>query len=90
MSNLHPGVDYIPAGVEPGTGDSNLRWSRGNTPLPINNSFSVTIIHNPEPEPIEIVEVQVECEERENCFLPRSVYTITIVDPLSELNLGRV
>ena len=40
----------------------------------------VTIIDDNIPEPVEVIEVQVRCEAEENCYSPRSFYTITIVD----------
>ena len=75
-------VDYIPIGNRLGSGKSNLRFSISNI-LP-RNPFTVAIRNNPEPEPVETVEVQVECEDRENCYLPRKTYFITIVDPQGE------
>ena len=72
--------DFVFAGVRPGEGVSNLRFKK-NSDTP-NNPFTVTIINNSESEPVETVEVRVVCEE--NCYLPRTIYTITIVDPASE------
>ena len=42
--------------------------------------FVVTILDDDVPEPVEFVEVQVVCAADENCYSPRSFYTITIVD----------
>ena len=77
FSSTFAGKDYVFAGVRPGVDrESNLRFKKSNdTP---NNPFTVTIMNNPELEPVKTVEVHVECEE--NCYLPRTVYTITIID----------
>ena len=65
-------------GVRPGGGNSNLRFRRDrNTP---NSPFMMTILDDDVPEPVEVIQVQVMCEDEENCYCPRSFYTITIID----------
>ncbi len=74
------GKDYGSTGLLPGTlgNSSKLEWRAGNsTP---NNQFIVSIIDDDIPEPVEVLEIFVECEANENCYLPRQRYTITIVD----------
>ena len=73
------GSDYTAAGVNPDSGgNSNLRYRRDRTtPL---NPFTVDILDDDVPEPVEVVQVQLRCEDGENCYSPRSVYTMTIVD----------
>ena len=81
LYNQTIGHDYIPAGVRPDSGNSsNLRWSGNNTSP--DEEFSVNIIVDDIPEPVEVFEVVLECEM--NCFLPQEVYTITIIDNLGE------
>ncbi len=38
------------------------------------------IIDDDIPEPVEVLEIVVECEDNGNCYLPRRSYTITIID----------
>lgn len=71
-------MDYITAGTRPGQGNSNLRW-RANAQTP-NDQMRVTILDDNVPEPAEVIEVIVECDGNENCFIPQRMYTITIVD----------
>ena len=40
----------------------------------------VTILDDETPEPVEVIQVQLRCENEENCYSPRSFYTITIID----------
>ncbi len=55
-----------------------MRWRRRNSAP--NNRFIVPIIDDEIPEPIEKLEIFVECDASENCYLPRQSYTITIID----------
>ena len=73
------GNDYTAAGVRPDSGvNSNLRFKRDrNTPI---RAFTVTILDDDTPEPVEVIQVQVRCEVERNCYSPRSFYTITIID----------
>ena len=75
---LNAGEDYISTGLRPRIGNSNLRWAAGNT-FP-NRRFIVPIIDDDIPEPIEKLEVLIECDGNHNCFIPQRSYTITIVD----------
>ncbi|XP_064397880.1 uncharacterized protein LOC135344578 [Halichondria panicea] len=72
------GEDCTLTGVRPGSGNSNMRWRRRNS-APVNR-FIVPIIDDDIPEPIEKLEIFVECDASENCYLPRQSYTITIID----------
>lgn len=58
--------------------ESNVRWGAGNT-LPI-RCFVVPIVDDDVPEGTEMLEVWVECDYNQNCYLPRTKYTITILD----------
>ena len=58
--------------------NSNLRW-RANRPDP-NRAFMVEILDDDVPEPVEYLEVVLTCDGSENCYIPRSVYRITIID----------
>ena len=80
MGFIHAGMDYVATGVRPDSGaNSNLRFrSTRNTP---NNAFIVMIMDDDTPEPIEVIDVFLECEAVENCYAPQDRYTITIVDP---------
>ena len=73
------GSDYTAVGVNPDSGgNSNLRYRRDrDTP---NIPFTVDILGDNVPEPVEVVQVQLRCEDGENCYSPRSFYTITIID----------
>ncbi len=31
-------------------------------------------------EEVEVLEIVVDCEDNGNCYLPRQIYTITIID----------
>ena len=75
---LLAGADYNSTGLHPGKGKSNLIWKR-HTSAPI-AQFIVPIIDDDIPEPIEVLEIFVECEKNRNCYLPRQRYTITIID----------
>ncbi len=55
--------------------NSNLEWRIGNS-LPTVR-FIVPIIDDDIPEEVEVLEIEVECG---NCYLPRQIYTITIID----------
>lgn len=57
---------------------SNLRFS-SNQNLPDRN-FTVEILNDDVAEPVEYLEVRLACDGNENCYFPRSSYTITIVD----------
>ncbi len=59
------------------TGDSNLRWRAGNSAP--NNRFIVPIIDDDIPEPVEVLEIVVECEDKGNCYLPCTTSTYTII-----------
>ncbi len=72
------GSDYNTAGVIPGSGNSNLRY-RTNRPTP-NQPFVVQILDDDILEPVEVIDVILECEAVENCYAPQRMYTITIVD----------
>ena len=75
------GHDYTPAGCEPDSGNSsNLRWSGSNTSP--DEEFLVNITVDDFPEPVEVIEVVLECEM--NCFILQEIYTITIIDDLGE------
>ncbi len=72
------GSDYNIAGVIPGSGSSNLRYSStSNIP---NNAFTVQILDDDILEAVEVIDVFLECAARENCYVPQNRYTITIVD----------
>ncbi|XP_064387511.1 uncharacterized protein LOC135335851 isoform X2 [Halichondria panicea] len=60
------------------TQNGNLRWRAGDTLLHV--PYVVTILDDDTPEPVEVVEVIVQCVAGENCYLPRTRYTITIID----------
>ena len=75
---LITGEDYHLTGFCRGTGNSNLEWRPGNSAP--NVRFIVPIIDDDIPEPVEVLEIVVECEDNENCYLPRRTYTITIID----------
>ncbi len=75
---LLAGEDYNSTGLLRGSGNSNLEWRTGNS-VP-NVRFIVPIIDDDIPEPVEVLEIVVECENNGNCYLPRQVYTITIID----------
>ena len=71
------GSDYMANNIAPGA-DSNLRWkTRRAVP---NIEFTIKILDDNEPEPVEYLEVVLTCDGNENCYIPRSVYRITIVD----------
>ncbi len=57
---------------------NNLEWRPGNS-VPFNR-FLVPIIDDDIPEPVEVLEIVVKCEDKGNCYLPRQTYTITIID----------
>ncbi len=59
-------------------GNSNLEWRIGNS-VP-NVRFIVPIIDDNIPEEVEVLEIVVDCEDNGNCYLPRQIYTITIID----------
>lgn len=71
------GSDYIAVNPAPGV-ISNLRF-RANRLTP-NVPFDVQIINDDVPEPIEYLEVVITCDGNENCYIPQSVHTITIID----------
>ncbi len=85
MSSMHAGSDYTAPPLRNNGGryrNGNLRWRVGSiTP---NNPYVVTILDDDIPEPVEVVEVIVQCVARENCYLPRARYTITIIDDQGE------
>ncbi|XP_064386944.1 uncharacterized protein LOC135335380 isoform X3 [Halichondria panicea] len=72
------GEDYNSTGLFRGTGNNNLEWRIGNSAP--NVLFIVPIIDDDIPEPVEVLEIVVECEDNGNCYLPRRSYTITIID----------
>ncbi|XP_064385904.1 uncharacterized protein LOC135334578 isoform X3 [Halichondria panicea] len=72
------GKDFNSTGLFRGTGNSNLEWRIGNSAP--NVQFIVPIIDDDIPEPVEVLEIVVECEDYGNCYLPRRSYTITIID----------
>ncbi len=74
----HAGKDFNSTGLFRGTGNSNLEWRIGNSAP--NVQFIVPIIDDDIPEPVEVLEIVVECEDYGNCYLPRRSYTITIID----------
>ncbi len=85
MISMHAGSDYLPPVRMYNDGPDqfgNLRWRAGNT-FP-NRPFMVRIVNDDIPEPVEVMEVIVQCIATENCYLPRSVYTITIIDDEGE------
>lgn len=84
--HIYAGSDYLTAGIRPGQGDSNLRW-RANRVEP-NDNMTITIINDTVPEAVEMLEVVVECDSNENCYLPRESYTITIVDDECEFSIN--
>ena len=71
------GSDYTANDPAPGA-NSNLRW-RANRPDP-NREFTVVILDDNVPEPVEYLEVVLTCDGNENCYIPQSVYRITIID----------
>ena len=71
------GSDYTANDPVPGA-NSNLRW-RANRPDP-NREFTVDILDDNTPEPVEYLEVVLTCDGNENCYIPQSVYRITIID----------
>ena len=59
MSILISGMDYTTSGLRPGQGISNLRFAAiRDTP---NNPFTVEIINDDEPEPLEVIDIFLEC-----------------------------
>ncbi|XP_064385961.1 uncharacterized protein LOC135334617 isoform X2 [Halichondria panicea] len=73
------GEDYKSTDLLRGTDNSAiLEWRPGNS-VP-NVRFIVPIIDDDIPEPVEVLEIVVECEDNGNCYLPRRSYTITIID----------
>ncbi len=76
---LLAGEDYKSTDLLRGTDNSAiLEWRPGNS-VP-NVRFIVPIIDDDIPEPVEVLEIVVECEDNGNCYLPRRSYTITIID----------
>ena len=71
------GYDYTANDPAP-EANSNLRW-RSNRADP-NNEFTVVILDDNVAEPVEYLEVVLTCDGNENCYIPRSVYRITIID----------
>ena len=85
LSSMHTGSDYSPPPRQPNDRldqNGNLRW-RAEETFP-NRAYEVSILDDDIPEPVEVVEVMVQCVRVENCYLPRSVYTITIIDDQGE------
>ncbi len=91
---MYAGSDYEPPERRTNEGPDqfgNLRWRaateeqklQGTERFP-NRRFMVTILDDDIPEPVEVVEVVVQCVLLENCYLPRTVYTITIIDDQGE------
>ncbi len=66
------------------TGTSNLEWRVGNS-FP-NVRFTVPIIDDHILEPVEVLYIVVECEDNTNCYLPRQIYSITIIDDQGTYN----
>ncbi len=86
-NSMHVGSDYAdpPPQNNGGLDDQgNLRWRIINSPTLPNVPYVVTILDDDIPEPVEVVEVIVQCVARENCYLPRTRYTITIIDDQGE------
>ena len=71
------GSDYTANDPAP-EANSNLRWKTRNA-VP-NREFTVDIHADDVPEPVEYLEVVLNCDGNENCYIPRSVYRITIID----------
>ena len=40
------------------------------------------ILDDDVPEPVEYLEVVLTCDGNENCYIPQSVYRITIIDDI--------
>ena len=84
--SMHAGSDYTAPPPQRNGGldqNGNLRWGRDGATLP-NVAYEVTILNDDIPEPVEVVEVMVQCVATENCYLPRTRYTITIIDDQGE------
>ncbi|XP_064385779.1 uncharacterized protein LOC135334492 isoform X2 [Halichondria panicea] len=60
------------------TDSSNLVWRAGNSAP--NVRFTVPIINDDIPEPNEVLEIEIRCEDNGNCYIPQQIYTITIID----------
>ena len=69
------GSDYN--AINPGA-NSNLRWQTVRADP--NREFMVEILDDDVPETVEYLEVVLTCDGFENCYIPRSVYRITIID----------
>ncbi len=85
LSSMHAGIDYSSPLRQTNDGPNqfgNLRWRAENTSP--NRPYIVTILDDDIAEPVEVVQVMVQCIREENCYLPRSVYTITIIDDEGE------
>ena len=83
---MHAGSDYNDPPPQNNGGldqNGNLRWGRGAILFP-DVPYVVTILGDDIPEPVEVVEVIVQCVAMENCYLPRTRYTITIIDDQGE------
>lgn len=70
------GSDYVAVAPE---GVSNLRW-RANSRDP-NNELHISIISDNVSEPVEHFEIVLTCDGNENCYIPRDVYQVAIIDP---------
>ncbi len=55
-----------------------MEWGIGNSVPTVR--FIVPIIDDDMPEEVEVLEIEVDCEDNGNCYLPRQIYTITIID----------
>ncbi len=98
MSSMYAGSDYEPPERRNNEGPDefgNLRWRAATEEEQLqrterfsNRRFMVTILDDDIPEPVEVVEVVVQCIPLENCYLPRTVYTVTIIDDQGECVRG--
>ena len=71
------GSDYTANDPAPGA-NSNLRWQTVRADP--NREFMVVILDDDVPETVEYLEVVLTCDGIENCYIPQSVYRITIID----------
>ena len=80
--NLPAGNDFN--STQGTTDSSNLVWRAGNSAP--NVRFTVPIINDDIPEPNEVLEIEIRCEDNGNCYIPQQIYTITIIDDQGTYN----
>ena len=80
--NLPAGNDFN--STQGTTDSSNLVWRAGNSAP--NVRFTVPIINDDTLEPDEVLEIEIQCENNGNCYIPQQIYTITIIDDQGTYN----